>query len=99
MKVSVPLSIGSGVVAALLGLASSAHGQKALKTYKDPNYGVSFRYPASWISSSRVDLMMGTWILDDQDSATAIVTYAGRDARIQAGVVFTYLVLPHSTAE
>jgi amidase len=110
MKVSVRLSIGSGIVAALLGLASSVHAQPALKIYKDPTYGVSFSYPANWNAHSSGSFYLGTVILDrpngeQPDTATVVVGYAGTNT-VRAdhfgmldGVAFTYLVLPHSTPE
>ena len=96
------------------GVVGSGDGQSArLKSYVDPEYGVSFRYPAGWKVDDSLAFYLGTQILLDPDSsegpdkARAIVGFERKlnaqgeypDGVNLSGAEFVYLVLPHTDQE
>lgn len=82
----------------------------AFKSYVDPQYGVSFQYPAQWKLDNSLMFYLGTQIVlnpdssQEPDKARAIVGFERKlnaqgeypDGVNLNGVEFVYLVLPHT---
>jgi len=102
----------SAAIAGCVVLSAQAQ-TSPLKSYVDPQYGVSFQYPAEWKLDNGLGFYLGTQILlnpegssKGPDKARAIV---GFDRKLNAegqypdgvnltGVEFVYLVLPKTDA-
>lgn len=103
-------SIAAGCVAAI-AVASAASQTPQLKTYSDPRYGVTFRYPAAWKADPKLGFYLGTLILQGPDGAPDVpLTKVGFERTLGSdgafpdksnldGVEFVYLVVPQTTAE
>jgi hypothetical protein len=83
---------------------------RAHKTFHDPKYGVSFRYPSGWSDGADVDFYLGSEILDvkPEGGAAAPIAKVGfavkeGDPRFShthlSGVQFVYNVISQSTPE
>jgi hypothetical protein len=96
---------------ALLVGARHAHAQvrETLKTYHDPQYGVTFTYPSTWSASPNLDpFYLMTDILhprpDDSGYEQALMKVSFKNNTLDHGrpildgVEFVYFVLPQITA-
>ena len=107
--------LASLAVGALVSVSvpPAAAQSAALKTYQDPKFGVTFRYPAAWKADTTLGFYLGTAILErphppgGMDHPIVKVGF-DRAAPIHAtypkntildGVEFTYLALPDTPPE
>jgi hypothetical protein len=96
------IAAGAGIViAASFATAQTPH----FKTYRDPQYGVTFRYPAAWKADPKMEFYLGSIILGTDQPLMKVgfqtsdkgSTYPATTSLV--GVEFVYLALPQATAD